>query len=208
MAKFSDQEIIEGIHKNDPEIKAAFYQFYHKRVAEIVQFYLWQFPQEVEGVINTTFYEAFHSISEDRFDPEKGSSLLAYLVGIAKNSAIQQFKKITNGKFVYHTFADLDKRAYGNPIIIESDLRELRQLLIAALKLLPEHQGRALYLNYFKELSVKEIACQMDVKPQVVSQWIFSGKRNLRKKILKNISKEKKFSILLEYLSIIGWVER
>jgi RNA polymerase sigma factor (sigma-70 family) len=129
---------------------------YH-RYAPMVRSYLHRLvpAQDVEDVLQIVFTEVWRS--RHRFDP--GRSLPAWLIGIARNRAVDHLRSRTPHTVPLESVADppgQDGRAIGD------DLAD-RDRLSRALAELPAPQRQAIELAYYGDLTQREIAERLQV---------------------------------------------
>ncbi|OLS35428.1 sigma-70 family RNA polymerase sigma factor [Bacillus sp. MRMR6] len=117
--------------------------------------------------------------SHQRFNGE--CSLHAWVSRIARNHCIDFLRKANRRKVLLHE----DMEPMCNDMVEctpESEVLTLyeQEELISKLQQLPSKYKEVLTLYYFKDLSLKEIQTQLDIKVSTIKTRLFRAKRLLR----------------------------
>lgn len=186
------QRIIAGDHSAENEL----FNRFHARIETFVRLRLGvknEHWEDVSGEINTT---VLLNLRDGKFNPQKGE-LISYIWGIAQNKLREYSRAEKKDQIIFHT--SLTENVY---FTTESESKiedeELKNLMRQAIKSLPVKYQEVIYLKFYEDLSVSQIAEKLDLAPRRVSERIHYA----LKKIQKKCTKEKKFSILQEYISI------
>lgn len=152
----------------------------------LVRYNLGNRNEDYKDVVNDALVTVLLSLREGKYDPSKGKSLESYILGIAyrKIRDYYDYKKKQQKDIQADASLEID-------FIGEDSLRleqqESRDLLIRVLKSLPFKYQHILYLRYFENASVHEIAQQLGLDPRRVSERIHYS-LILLKKLLKKES--------------------
>jgi RNA polymerase sigma-70 factor (ECF subfamily) len=171
----SDSELAAAIKLSD---SAAFKLFYLRYAEALFSFVLAKVKHraEAEDIVQT----AFMRIWNDRAKLDTMKSLKSYLYAIANNLSIDFFRKKLPESFDMATL---------NPAIFpqsESDLKEVEDTIISAIKRLPAGPRKVFCLSRFNDLKYEEIAEILDLSIKTVENHMGRALLLLRSS-LKNI---------------------
>lgn len=109
------------------------------------------------------------------YDFKKNASFGTYVIAIAKNKFID-YKRKEKPTINIEDCIVSDNTSIIDNLILQNDLLCLKK----ELKNLPKEQSEAIYLKYFEELTLKEIAKKEHVPAKTIKSRIFEGKRKLK----------------------------
>jgi RNA polymerase sigma factor (sigma-70 family) len=185
---------VEMINQSEKEIISA----YKDKVVSVVRYKLGNRNEDYKDVANDTLIAVLLSLREGRYDPSKGKSLEAYILGIAYNKIRDYYQSKSKQKALYVTSLEMDFISEDTPRL---EQQEYRNFLTRMLGSLPSKYQHVLYLRYFETVSVHEISQQLNLEPHKVSERIHYGLTLLKKKC----KKEKFFSIFFILGIIYYW---
>ncbi len=193
----TENRLLEKIKNNDLQAENELISHFLPRVQMIVSQRIYNREDRPE-IVNDVFMGLLIKLREGSFDPERGSGLSAYINGIVHNSITQYLKNYYNehsrrdkiNEHLKEKFDDIgnNEDSYEERESTENQ-RELWRKLISDLK--PKYK-EAIYLRFYKNLSVIEIAKKMNTTPQKVSDYI-----KYSKKLLLNEASKKKNKIFM-----------
>lgn len=149
----------------------------YERYARELYLYIYSFCHShsmAEDIRQETFLKAILSLSNQH------TNMKAWLYVVARNLSINAIKK---EKRVYHikeieTFKDLE---LNEESLLHTILtKERNQLLYHALDYLPAVKKEILILQYFSQLSQKEIATILHITPENVRVLSYRAKKELK----------------------------
>jgi len=112
------------------------------------------------------------------------SSFFTWICKIALNKIADYYREEINrdSKFVAPLLEDI-AGCYSNDLLPEEKLaiNELRASVRACIKLLPEEKKRLLFLRYWKELSIKQIARQLGTSERAIEAKLYRARKRLNK---------------------------
>ena len=171
-----DGDLIQRICQRDEAALLDAYQRYH-RLAALVARRITRDEPTVEEVVQDVFQAVWRSA--DRF--EAGSSLAAWIVGIARFCALNAVRsKSYRARRHEERLSDPAVAAAIRGIGDIEDVLVLRESLRASLASLPAPQREALELAFFSQLSLSEIAAQLGSSISIVRRRLRRGLLRLR----------------------------
>jgi RNA polymerase sigma factor (sigma-70 family) len=132
--------------------------------------------EDAEDVLQRVFYEVWRH--HGRYDPSR--SLTAWVLGIARNRAIDHLRRQRTTAVALETLADIagaDGRELAERYARSHEVR-------SALNRLPVEQREVLVLAYFGGYSHSQIATYLDLPLGTVKARAFRGLRRLAKLLL------------------------
>lgn len=130
--------------------------------------------EEIEECVSDAFLVVYKS--RERLDFSQGS-LKAYLCATARNLAINRLKNRTNSPEV-----PLDEFSLSSEVTESAAIRNLEtEQLIQAIVSLGEPDSRIILYRYYFDLSSKEIAKQLGIKPNTIDQRLRRALAKLNK---------------------------
>lgn len=196
MENWSDQELIQRIRSGDREVEAEIIRRFHGRVEKKVHYFLNQRLEDAADLIHEILVELLISLRNGRFDPDKGTLLGSYVSGIAGHLIQEYFRGQKKRQQISSN--PQEKSLLEANAVIALEQEELRQELRTLLKNLAPKYQEVLYLRFFDEMPVKEIAKKLNLPAQRVSERI----NYAIKLVQKEIKKSKKTSIFRDFLTI------
>ena len=146
---------------------------------------------DLSGIVQQTMLEAHQNRHQWKPLPEEEQ--MAYLRRIAANNARDQARKYATGKRDVRREQSLDDDFERSSIClmnmavadvpspsIQLSKAERAIQLAAAMERLPDSQREALMLQYWEQMSLKEIADRMNRSPEAIAGLIRRGVRQLR----------------------------
>src|SRR5918993_4962216 len=133
-------------------------------------------PDDADDVLQRVFYEVWRH--NGRYDPSR--SLTAWVLGIARNRAIDHLRRQRNTAVALDTFDDLpgaDGRELAERYARSHEVR-------SALTRLPVEQREVLVLAYFGGYTQSQIATYLDLPLGTVKARTFRGLRRLAKLLI------------------------
>jgi len=152
-----DEALVRWMAGGDDQALGVLYDRWHSVVHGVVSRMLRQ-PEEVEDVVEETFWQAWRQAS--RFDRSRGA-VQTWLLTIARSRALDRVRALRRRREEPLEGDDgqaaVQQAAEGDPGL-DAEASERRRIVGAALKGLPAEQREALELGYFGGLSQTEIA--------------------------------------------------
>ena len=195
----TENRLLEKIKNNDLQAENELIHHFLPRVQMIVSQRIYNREDQPE-IVNDIFMGLLIKLRDGSYDPDKGSGLSAYINGIVQNSITQYLKNYYTdhsrrdkiNEHLKERFDDIgnDEDSYEEREASENQ-RELWRKLIGNLK--PKYK-ETIYLRFYKNLSVIEIAKKMNTTPQKVSDYI-----KYSKKLLLNEASKKKNKIFMPF---------
>jgi len=151
----------------------------YRRHGPMVRAYVGRFVprDDCEDIVQQTFFELWRSRA--RLDPTR--SVIAFVLGIARNRAIDQLRRRKNVVVDVNQLRDLvgdDGAAFVERLAWASDVRRGLDTLVA-------DQREALELAYFADLTQREIADRLGVPLGTVKARMARGMHRLAEQIEK-----------------------
>ncbi len=171
MLRERDFELIKKLSEGD---QIAFKELYEETY-EKVYFYLFRLFKEkslAEDVIVETYTEVW--INAKNFRGE--ARLLTWIIGIARNIAMNKLKKLQFHESI-DNFPDIpDKRNYP-----ETELNGNKELIQKAMMMLSLKHREVLDLVFFQEMTYKEVSVILQIPVNTVKTRVFYAKEELKK---------------------------
>ena len=156
-AETEDDALVRRMAEGDEQALGVLYDRWHSVVHGVVSRMLRQ-PEEVEDVVEETFWQAWRQAS--RFDRARGA-VQTWLLTIARSRALDRVRALRRRREESLEGDDgqmvVQQAAEGDPGL-DAEAAERRRIVGAALTGLPAEQREALELGYFGGLSQTEIA--------------------------------------------------
>lgn len=156
-------------------------QIYQKYYHEIY-LYLYSLCKNkdlAEDLLQETFLKALLSLSDEH------TNMRAWLYMVARNLYFNHRKKESRNIFVETVSDDLEAALVSD--VLENVLQDERQrLLYQALQHIGDRQREVLVLQYFGELSQREIAALLKMTPENVRVLAYRGKKELKSYMEEN----------------------
>ncbi len=155
-------------------------KLYRENLILFIQQYVHDY-QSAEDVSQDVFVKLY--LKKPHYLPK--ASFKTWLYTIAKREALNHLKKQKREADVDVSAFENDEEGYLEQIL--SDERKIT-LHCALDELIPEYR-RALYLCYFEDMAVNEIAILLNKRPTQISDMLYNAKKALRSVIIKGGSK-------------------
>jgi len=170
-----DFELTRALQKGDVKAFDKLFSNYGKRLYHFAYGYL-KSREEAEGVVQ----EVFMRVWRNRKQLKPDLSFKAYLFKIAYHHILELFEQINRRNAYRHqiieeaiNFTDETNERLDYQILLEKV-----ELLINRL---PERQREVLIKRRKEDISIKEIAKQMDISPKTVENHLTEALKSIRK---------------------------
>ena len=166
-------ELIHRLKKKDQKALEEIIRLFHQYVASIVCRILYgQTDQtDIQSVINDIFFRLWENA--DNIEPDKGSSLKAYIAALARNTALTEKKKIMK-------VCPLEEDILGE-IPDHFDQIELRNIILSALKDLEAGEQTVLLKYYFQGKTIQQIADESQEPLPTVKSRLQRSRKKFKK---------------------------
>jgi RNA polymerase sigma-70 factor, ECF subfamily len=173
-AMSSESEVVQRAHLGDEAAWELVMQLHQEPVFRFAYLLLGD-PQDAEDIAQETFIRAYRAF--DRFDDQR--VLRPWLLSITANLARNRRRSL--GRYMA-ALNRLFRTASGDPASIEErSVRHEENLAVwQAIQLLPEIDQQVIYLRYFLELPVGEVAEAVEVAPGTVKSRLHRALKRLR----------------------------
>ena len=175
MFEEGERNLIESAKKGDKEAFGGLYEMHLKRIYRFLFFQL-KDEQTAEDLTEQTFIKAWDKIY--RFRIKKGGSFRAWLFKIARNLALDYFRK----KPTISLSEIPEPKSFDNTeekIYLDEKSKELRQ----AIDKLPSVLRQAVILRYLEELPYEQVAQALGKRKGTVRVMVFRALKILRKEL-------------------------
>lgn len=148
-SKYSDIELVEIIKRNGSDKDKAFAEFYNRHSDNVFTYCLKLLVsyQDAKDAYQETFIKFYETINHI----EPYGSMTSLLYKIARNVTLNIISK--RKKFV-----DIKEEEFEYNYVIETESKEIIELIGQALELIPYYQRELFVLKYYQGLSYDEIA--------------------------------------------------
>ncbi|WP_062104879.1 RNA polymerase sigma factor [Bacillus niameyensis] len=176
------KSLLEGIAASSVEAFEMFYDHYHAFVYSIAINIL-KDKQEAEDITHDIFLEI--SKKAATYNPERGS-VESWLAIRTRSRCVDLLRK----KKEIPTDEDHEQSYSTSQNLIEETvmLHLDRQLIVKALKKLPDSQRTAVYGNFYENFTHREIAERLKLPLGTVKSLVRYGLKNLRKQLVRSKS--------------------
>lgn len=137
--------------------------------------------EDAEGVVQEVFLKIWKNRS--KLDPEL--SINAYLIAIVRSLVIKKAKKVARFFAFQQYKIPLVQQISSPGADDELIFSEFSQLTKEIIEQLPSAQKRIFQLRYFENLSVSEIADQLNISKRTVENQVFRSTSLVREKLTK-----------------------
>ncbi len=197
MQRQNDFDLVQRIKDGDYNAEKELFARFDKRISKQIFRCLGQSNECWKDMVNEVHLGILTSLRAGKFNPQKGTTLGSYIYGITMNKVKEFFRSEKRGlptrKMVS---ADALTEDFAGDFELENqDLKNFLRDVMIDLKL--KYQ-EVLYLRYYDELSIAQIASQLQLPPKRVSERIHYALMILKKKC----EKQKYFSIFLTFFLI------
>ena len=168
--------LVELARKGDTEAFGLLYDHYQRSVYRFL-FYRTRSSQLAEDLTSETFFRALRSMSNFRW---QGKDFGAWLMTIARNLATDHFKAgRTRLELTTEDMGVHDDATAGPEDAVLAGLTN--EILLTALKALPDEQRDCLIMRFLQGMSIAETAAVLGRSDGAVKQLQLRGVRNLAK---------------------------
>lgn len=177
MNELNDRQVFTRILKGD---EAAAREFMHRYLSPILNYAFKMIGEKAaaEDATHETFLKVWQNA--DKWQ-DRGHSPKSWVFKIAHNVCVDHLRKnrrVTTDNGILETLEDRSQSA-AQSLQENQERLSLRQ----ALNELSERQRSAIILKYFEDLSLKEIATNLECSVEAVESLLSRGKRQLAKKL-------------------------
>ena len=191
-----DNELVQRIVNGDSVAENELFNRLADRIETIVRFRIGFDDERWEDVTYEVKLTILQKLRQGKFNPQKGN-LISYIHGVTINKTREYFREQEKDKIIFQSSLQDDL----NPIMTNEqniEDEELKRLMRAVIKSLPVKYQEVIYLKFYQDLTVSQIAEKLNLEPRRISERIHYA----IKKIQKKCAKDKNYSILSDYLSI------
>lgn len=178
----SDRELYAQLSGSKLERDRAFAEIYHRYSPNVYRYCLKILQDEsaAQDVFQDTFLRILKHAESKEARKEPVNNLPAFLLRVARNLCLN-VKRDASRKPQGVEISEERETAHDRDAETLMGERELSELLLKSIELLPEHQQEAIALQTYGGLSYEEIGEVMNVPVSTVRNWIVRGKERLRK---------------------------
>lgn len=193
-AECSDRVLVARWKQGDREAFALIHRRYYARIFRYAYLRV-RSLEEAEDVASETFCRALHKIQSYEF--RHSESLYPWLHQIATHLIIdRQRRRPDGGIHSLDARASEDLDAFLNSLVDPgpspeelAQRHEVRECLLTAIDRLPEDQARAIVYRYLAELSIREIARELDRSEGAVKSLLHRALQSLRAQLRSEIAR-------------------
>jgi RNA polymerase sigma factor (sigma-70 family) len=192
MPDLNEIELVTAIVEGDKAAEKVFVEFYFRKIKLIVDVRM-RNREDKQEIIDDILIAALVKIREQKYISGENSSLTKYVHGIARNVINQYYKdyysRTEKETQVEEMIFDKHKHSdYGKIIFEDKQEQEINQKIWAeAISNLKRKYREAIYLKFYKDLSIGEISEIMGIAPQKVSDYLKYAKVLLFKELAKKV---------------------
>jgi len=181
-----DDELIQAFTRGEQQaFKAIFEMFFRD-----IQFFAHQITcnrQEAEDITSATFEKLFKLHASFT----SGSNIKAFLYVTSRNQCFDYLRQEKRRKTYAKDFSDtneLDEKITDEEAVVEQELMwlELVERINERIQKLPGQCGRIFKMIYFDDLSVKQVAKELNISPKTVRSQKRRALKLLRMSLLEN----------------------
>ena len=176
LSEMSDQQLLEGIRRQDEATFAELYSRYFQRIYNFVYARM-RNHAETEEVVQETFLAVFRSFQNYRGQ----SSLLSWIYGIAKNTTNNHLRRAKSQSERIDLADEEDlipRRSIDQGMPDEQlDLQRFREVLSDRLDSLADWQAEIFEMRHFHNLSIPEISERTQRSSDAVRSSLYRVKR-------------------------------
>lgn len=185
-AEVSDASLIENVRQGNTNAYGSIMRRYNQRMYRVARSIV-KNDADALDIVQEAHIKAYTKINDYRGD----SQFSTWLAAITRNEALMHLRKSKREVPMPETKTDvLDiskslEKPFSSPPSPESCLenKELKALINDNVDLLPTNFRSVFVLRAIEQLSVKETAEILDIKPETVKTRLFRAKRLLRSQI-------------------------
>ena len=172
----SDTELIERLHRRDPQALAELYDRYGKLVYSII-LRIVRDAAIAEDLVQETFLRVWNRVQG--FDAGKGS-IGPWLLAVARNRAIDYLRSASGRERNATEFEETDHPALYTEMEHDILTSDAARHVKAAMEKLSPNQRQVIELAYFEGLSQTEMAERLGQPLGTVKTWVRTALKNLR----------------------------
>lgn len=132
-------------------------------------------------LVKDTIQDVFIKIWNNRENLKETTSIKYYLLTALKRKLLDTFKSSRGRMTTVHEFSDY--ALFTGEEEDDDGLFERKEEVLMALNQLSHHQQKLIHLKFFKNLSSKEIADELDITTQSVYNAVYKALRSLRNQL-------------------------
>lgn len=191
-ADISDQSLIDKVCQGDTNAYGSIMRRYNQRMFRIARSII-KNDADALDVVQEAHIKAYTNIKAFRGE----SQFSTWLSAITRNEALTHLRKIKQELLMTENESNVINIASGTDIPINThpsaesclESKELKHLINQKVDLLPADFRAVFILRAIEQLSVKETAEILDIKPETVKTRMFRAKRLLREQIQTSLAK-------------------
>lgn len=176
-SNLAEIKLICGLKKGSQKAFDAIYDMYAKRL----YMYCLQYTKSREDA-EEIVQDVFIRLWDNRDNIRQEETLRSLLFIMAKHYLINAYRAHVNSP-VYEDYVEYQDmilaEGQGQPLEYEEFVRQLKQLLYK----LPTTQRQVIEMSKLKQLSNKEIACELGLSEQTVKNQLSLGLKKLRERL-------------------------
>ena len=169
-------KLFEKFKKGDPEAFQYFYELHHQSLFCII-FKITGNTEEAKDIVADAFYKLANNLLKIN-DP---GHLWRYLFIVARNGAIDYFRKLETSQKARQEIGQLSEIVYTEPKDTEIIFAQAWEKVNLAIQRFPVRRKRIFLLFYFFEKDTRSIAKQLNLKEQTVRNQLNRAIVALRK---------------------------
>jgi RNA polymerase sigma-70 factor (ECF subfamily) len=182
--KDRDQHLLERIYSGDRGAETDLIRQFDPIIRHKIRHAVHPDSGEVDDLVAEVHLAVLQCVRAKKIKMERDDALGAYIYGITRNKIYDYYAKTRRD----HSLLSLTE----HDLVIVEELRveriERERILRKELERLPGKYQRVLYLRFYKDFSVSEIADQLNLPPRRVSERIHYAIKVLKKQSKKKLS--------------------
>lgn len=185
----SDKELISRLINGEVSAFEEVFNKYNKKIYSFSLKYL-KNKEDAEGIVQEVFLSLWRNCSR----LHKDSNINAYLFTLCFNAIRKRFRKISSDKVKHKKYAELTSDIREMDEISEIEYSELLVKTNKYIDKLPPQQKKIILLHRDSQLSVPEIAEQLNLSRKTVENHLYKARR-----VLKNLMAREGLLLLFFY---------
>lgn len=191
----SERELIERIRRGDAHAKKELVDRYLPRVRKLVEIRVGADSDFFDDIVQNAMIDIFDGI-ENRFNLEKADSLGAYIYSVTNNKIKDHYKDVSNDAQLYQN-VEVESLITTVNAEMMMEREEFKELLKNEISKLKEKYRIVLYLRYYEDMSIKQIAEKIELEPRRVSERLHYALVLLKENMKKNQKNFQYFALFL-----------
>ena len=179
----NDVQLVHMIKAGDKSAFGKLYHLHQNRVRAIVGQYV-QDREETEDLMQVVFMKVFQSLRHFRGESTFTTWLTRIAINVGRSHLRSRLSRKNGMEIVAQHMPEPVPSTTPEDSVIQ---KERHQLLAQGLRTLPKVQQRAMWLRYIKELSYREIVCEMRAPLGSVKIWLHRGRHQLKRALEKQM---------------------